>query len=378
MPHSRIRVLALCVLVLTASAHTNSRLAAQAADASDAAIQKRLDSVRSDLFTRPERVKESVRELKEILALDPRSAEGHLLLGIAYRTLGSADMMAEATAELRQALALNPAFVHAHYYLARIYLDLGRAQRAHDELEAALQQVPHQPQFLALLGETERQLGNAQRALDIAQQALTADGNLTEARYYLARAMLDLKRRDDAIRELEQVARSGAQVADVYLWLGTAYQDAGRIDMALNSLGEAARIEPARSDIRIRLARAYRTKGLLAKAEEQLTLAAPKAGDAQATSSYQQQQSDWYVERGLLSVKQNRPAEAIDAFKKALDVDPNSGPAHRHLAETYLQQGSYALARQHAASAAKLGFPLAADKRKLLQEKLPQMEAPRR
>src|SRR4029450_11928544 len=137
------------------------------------------------------------------------------------RTLGSADMMAEATAELRQALELNPAFVHAHYYLARIYLHLGRAQRAHDELEVALKQVPNQPQFLALLAETERQLGNAARALEIAQQALPGDSNPTQARYYLARAMLDLKRTDDAIRELEQVARSGAQVADVYLWLGT-------------------------------------------------------------------------------------------------------------------------------------------------------------
>jgi tetratricopeptide (TPR) repeat protein len=361
------------VFVLTSS----DVIAAQAPDASDAAIQKRLDTVRADLFTRPERVKESVRELKEILALNPRSAEGHLLLGIAYRTLGSADMMAEATAELRQALELNPAFVHAHYYLARIYLDLGRAQRAHDELEVALKQVPHQPQFLALLAETERQLGNAARALEIAQQALTGDSNLTEARYYLARAMLDLKRTDDAIRELEQVARSGAQVADVYLWLGTAYQDSGRVDMAINALGEAARIEPARSDIRIRLARAYRGKGVLVKAEEQLALAAPKAADAQATSAYQQQQAEWYLERGLLSVRQNRLPAAIDAFQKVLDIDPDNGAAHRHLAEAYLQQGSYARARQHAATAAKLGFPLSAEKRKLLQAKPPQKDAPR-
>ena len=66
--------------------------------------------------------------------------------------------MGEAVAELRQALALNPGFAPAHLYLAHIYLDLGRAGRAREEMWAALVQVPGNPQFLALLGETERQL----------------------------------------------------------------------------------------------------------------------------------------------------------------------------------------------------------------------------
>src|SRR6185369_7357838 len=74
-------------------------------------IQERLDRVRADLFSRAERVTDDVRELKEILALDPRSAEAHVLLGVAYSTLGTRDLKGEAVAEFRQALELNPGLV---------------------------------------------------------------------------------------------------------------------------------------------------------------------------------------------------------------------------------------------------------------------------
>src|SRR5262252_2237966 len=103
-----------------------------------ASVQERLDRVRADLFSRAERVDEDVRELKQILAIDPRSAEGHALLGIAYRAQGSTEMLGESVAEFRQALDLNPGLVPVHFYLARVYLDLGRAPRAREELESAL------------------------------------------------------------------------------------------------------------------------------------------------------------------------------------------------------------------------------------------------
>src|SRR5204862_7355045 len=112
-------------VVAGASSDSERLRAVSQAGAAQASIQARLDRVRADLFSKPERVNDDIRELKDILALDPRSAEGHLLLGIAYRTLGSEDLMGEAVAELRQALELNPDFVPARFYLGHLYLDLG-------------------------------------------------------------------------------------------------------------------------------------------------------------------------------------------------------------------------------------------------------------
>ena len=140
-----------------------------------APIQERLDRVKADLYSRTDRLDENVKELKQILALDPRSADAHMLLGIAYSTWGSKELKGEAIGEFRQALDLNPRLVQVRFFLAHLYLDLGRAVRAREELEAALAQTPGNPEFLALLGEAERQLKNPRRAVEVTRQALQAD-----------------------------------------------------------------------------------------------------------------------------------------------------------------------------------------------------------
>jgi tetratricopeptide (TPR) repeat protein len=302
-----------------------NRTAAAQADAAKPSIQERLDRVRADIFSRADHVDAGIHELKTILGIDPRSAEAHLLLGIAYRIAGSPELMGESVAELRQALALNPDLTAAHFYLARIYLDLGRAARAREELESALVQVPGNAQFMALLGEAERQLKNPGRSVELTRQALQGDESFAEARYYLGLALFDLGRRDEAIKELERVVLSHPKVADAYFSLGNLYLDAGRFDEALATLTEGTRVDPSRPDLRIQMARAYREKGLLAKADAQLTLAMPRATASLASplAQYQQLELDFYLEQGFLRLQQARREAAARALQKALAIDPN-------------------------------------------------------
>src|SRR5436190_403498 len=74
------------------------------AAAPSAPIQERLERVRAELYSRTDRLAENVTELKQILALDPRSAAAHMLLGIAYSTLGSKELTGAAIGEFRPAL----------------------------------------------------------------------------------------------------------------------------------------------------------------------------------------------------------------------------------------------------------------------------------
>jgi tetratricopeptide (TPR) repeat protein len=310
-------------------------IAASQVTAPPPAIQERLDRVSADLFSRAEHVKDDVRELKEILAVDPRSAEAHTLLGIAYSTLGSRDLKGEAVAEFRQALERDPTLVQVRFYLAHVYLDLGRAARAREELETALVQVPGHPEFLALLGETERQLKNPSRAVEVTRQALQADPSFAQARYYLALALLDLGQRDEAVKELEQVVQSGPPAIDPYLALGNAYVDGGRATDAIETLTNGLRLAPARPEPHIALARAYRSKGQLDKAEAQLALGVPKRTATAASSDYpyQQVELDFYLERGMVKLRRGQLAAAAEAFKKVLDLEPHHEAATRELAE---------------------------------------------
>jgi tetratricopeptide (TPR) repeat protein len=298
-------------------------------------IQERLERVKADLYSRTDRLSENVKELKQILAVDPRSADAHMLLGIAYSTWGSKELKGEAIGEFRQALDLNPRLFQIRFFLAHLYLDLGRAARAKEELEAALVQTPGNPDFLALLGEAERQLKNAPRAVEVTRQALQADPSFAPARYYLGLALLDAGRRDEAIKELEQVVRAGAPVADAYLALGSAYIDAGRTTEAIETLSQGVRVDAAKSELHIALARAYRSKGLLEKADAQLTLGRPKRAPLSDSSDYpyQQVELDFHLERGMVKLQRGQLAAAAEAFKKVLELEPAHEAAARELAE---------------------------------------------
>lgn len=311
----------------------------------------------------------AVRELKEILAIDPKLAEAHLLLGVAYRLKGDRDLVGEAKAELRQSLALKPDLVPARFFLAELYLDLGRPRQAREQLRAGLAQVPGQPQLLALLGETERRQGDPRGALDVLRPIVQADAAFGQARYYLALALFDLGERDAAIRELETVARSNVAVADVYASLGAAYLEAGRLDEAVAVLEQGLQLRP-QPEMRVPLARGYRLQGRLEQAEEQLDLAAAQAPASQFSAQHSQEVA-FFLERGQLALARKRLGVAAEAFRRLLESDPQHGPGNRHLAEVYLLQGRFAEAAELAGRAERAGSPLSEDRRRQLEEQYP-------
>ena len=347
------------------------RLTAQQRAASDkASIDAQLKRVAAEIFAGTKRVDENIAELKAILAQDPQSAQAHMLLGIAYRTKGSPDLMGEAAGELRQAIQLDPSLAPARLYLAHLYLDLARPERAKAEMQTALEQLPGQPQFLALLGEAERQLGDAKGALDLTGKALEASPDFAEARYYQGLALYDLGRRDEAIQEFEQVLKAGGRRPEVYSSLGSAYLAAGRLDQAIASLTDAIKLDPSRPEPMIDLARAYRLKGEPSKAEAPLTQVRSMVAPTAVSGGDQRIQRDLYFEEGLLRLQLNQLEAAARSLRKVVDLDSSYGPGHRYLAEVYIRQGLYTKAQDQALRGEKLGSPLPADLQKTLDEKL--------
>jgi tetratricopeptide (TPR) repeat protein len=340
------------------------------ADAGQPSIDARLKAVAADLFSRTDRVDQNIAELKSILAADPRSAEAHMLLGIAYRTKGSQDLIGEAAGEFRQAIAIDASLVPAYLYLAHVYLDLARPERAREELQAGLARAPAQPQLLALLGETERQMGNPKTTLDLTAQALKIDATFVEARYYQGLALYDLGRRDEAIQAFEAVVQAGGRRPEVYASLGSAYLETGHLDEAIVSLTEGLTLDQSRADMIIQLARAYRLKGQLTRAQDVLSHAQALVGTTAVSASEQQAQRDLSLEEGLIHLKLGQLAAAAKSLQKVVDLDSSFGPGHRYLAEVLLRQGLYTKAADQASRAEKLGSPLPADLQKTLDAKL--------
>lgn len=298
------------------------------------AVLETLNRVGANLFSPKPDAAQAIGVLKGLLAADPGLAEGHMLLGIAYRVQATPELMGEAVAELRQAIALKPSLLRARLALARVYLDMARASRAREELEAALQQAPDRPEIMSLLAEAERQLANPRRAVELTRRVLARDESAVEARYYLALALLDLGQHAAAIREMQRVVKSGANPAEANLGLGTAYLEAGRVDAALAALRDSVRADPLRAQTHLQLARAYRAKRMFDAAETELKLARPSAA-AGLNALYHSIEADLDMEEGLLRLQQGRFEAAAAAFERVLAENASHAAARQRLAEVH-------------------------------------------
>jgi Tfp pilus assembly protein PilF len=66
------------------------------------------------------------------------------------------------------------------------------------------------------------------------------------------------------------------------------------------------------------------------------------------------QAEEAYLHLGDVRLRQNRPAEAEQALKQALQADPEFVPAHQRLAQLFADQGRTAEALKHQREAERL------------------------
>lgn len=303
------------------SAHSSSQRSAS--------FEERLARAREQV--RGGRHEQAIPLLKELLAEDAQSAEAHMLLGVAFRSLASPDFIGEAKAELRQALALDPRLPWARFALARIYLDLGRHGRAREELEEGLKELPDQPLFLSFLAETHRLLGDPQRALELAGRALKLAPGLSLARLHLARASLDLDRPEEALRQLEPARHAEPVLPEVLHTLGALYLRAGRPEDATQVLEKAIGLDPSSAKGRVELARAYLQQNEVDKALDQLERAFPKGSQMLSSAYFQELEAEVYFLTGEANRMKGRRDEALQAYRRAIEIDPAHREARRRL-----------------------------------------------
>jgi tetratricopeptide (TPR) repeat protein len=271
-------------------------------------------------------------ELKRALAMEPRSAAAHQLLGQAYLAQGAVEFLAEAKAEFQQALDLDPGLVWARFYLAKIYLDLGRLDRARQELERGLDIRPDTPHLLSLLGEAHRRIGDPQRSVELNSRALIADPAFTPANYYRALASLDLASDDEAARDLERAVASPHVIPEMYVALGAIHLRRENLEPAAANFRKAIALDPQRPEGHLRLAEVLRRRKAYEQALAELKLALPEPGRFLSTEYYQKLRAGAWFETGRVYQEQGKRDRAADAYRRALESDPSHEGARRELA----------------------------------------------
>ena len=163
-------------------------------------------------------------------------------------------------------------------------------------------------------------------------QASTPEELSTQDKVRMAQSMLNAGRTGDAVDLLEQALAEEPESAQLQLFYGKINFQAGNFAEAEAGFRKAIELDPYLTDARNFLGAAYAEQGKTAEAEQEYLAA---LNDPAYTSP-----DMVYLNLALLYSSQGRNLEAIDALRKAVEINPRFYKAHFELASLLDREGN--------------------------------------
>lgn len=158
--------------------------------------------------------------------------------------------------------------------------------------------------------------------------------------------LLERRRYEAAYEAYDAVIRSGHGTAGEHAGRGITLLVSGRYDEALADLDRALALDPDHWDARYYRNVVYARLGRYQEALADLERLASGPERVEVLS-------DW----GAVLAKLGRRKEALPPLRRAVELDPDSVPAHANLGSVLAMLGRYADAIPHYATAARAGAP---------------------
>jgi tetratricopeptide (TPR) repeat protein len=265
---------------------------------------------------------------KAVLA-DPQATAPLVNLGDLYvRNLHKPD---KAIGFYRKALQIDPSHAGAHYALGIALLETRDVPNSMKEFETSAQLAPKNPLPLYMLARTNVIKKEYQKAIELYDRALVIQPDFYPARLEKSDVLITLGKSDMALQELQSVVKLQPALSLAQLKLGMLYEkqkmypDAmaayvaalaaahrERLDLALEWANNAVRLMPQEPAFQDTLAAVYRSRGETDKAITVLQKITAGSKRPLAVSYYQ---------LGLLYADKGRKQDALNAFRKALQIN---------------------------------------------------------
>src|SRR5229473_7175274 len=274
-------------------------------------------------------------QFKKALELEPRNYDANHNLGELYVRRGK---VTAATPYLEQAQRIKPDSYDNGYDLALAYIVTSRLADARQLLQNLLKQKDS-AELHNLLGEVEEKDGKFVAAAN--EYELAAHLDPSESNLFDWGSELLLHRTlDPAIQVFQTAAERYPNSPRVAIGLGIAYYSRGNYDDAVKSLLHAADLSPADPRVYPFLSRAYDSSP--SQAEEVIAhfrrFAEQQPGNGRAQFYFAM--SLW---KGKRAQDPNLDLTQIGALlKKSIALDPSLAEAHLQLGNLYSEQQKYA------------------------------------
>jgi superkiller protein 3 len=348
------------------------------------------------------RHQQTLKLIEGMIAKAPENAKLHYLLGSVYFDMGDYDRAIDL---FIRCLELDIRYMAAGQKLVRAYLKKGEKGKAIRRYEVMLGQNPS-PELYNQVGVLHFENGEFDRAIDHFRKALQLKPGFPSARRnlfnaYKAKAgdLIEKKDYDDAIEVLRRAIGLNPMDAQVHLMLGVALSENGRFNEAASEFETVLKINPGYGEAKRNLAAAYNNLGVEASRRRDwdeamrfyrrameldpqvrefrsnLESACWNKGQRLASQGRYRPAIGYFAEClklnpslkeahlqiGVLHVRLNEFPQAITAFQKALELDPNYREAkhdliaaHHAYAQALDRSGRYAEAVSHLKKAIQL------------------------
>jgi len=243
-------------------------------------------------------------------------------------------MLALGSASVRSTSAFSQTSEQSleHLQAGAAHLQHNEVDQAIPECKAAVAADPQSAPAHMLLGEAYLATGSFSmfaEAVAELRQALDIDPKLLWARFYLARCYMDLGRYDRAQQELEQGLAERPDVPHFLSLLGEVNRKQGHPEKSVELNGKAVELDPSLTP-----AHYYRALAYMDLKQDDQAFA-----ELEASVQSKYVAPEMYLTLGSLFARRGKFAEAEDACKKAITLDPSRSESYLALAQIYNLHG---------------------------------------
>jgi Flp pilus assembly protein TadD len=152
-----------------------------------------------------------------------------------------------------------------------------------------------------------------------------------------ADALYNSQQWDEAIAAYKEILERSPSLSVINLQIAAAYRNMRAFDDALKAYNELLRIDPTSDKAKVGIAMTNLEKGDLEMAERTLEVAAKAPGATREV----------FYDLGEIKLAKSQPAEAVQAYERAAEVDPTWGKPPLALGRIAMEQGDAAAARRY-------------------------------
>jgi tetratricopeptide (TPR) repeat protein len=209
------------------------------------------------------------------------------------------------------------------------YLEKARYQKAIPLLKAYLQDYPNSSRGHYDLGYATFRTHDFPSSIKSLSKSLSLNANDPEAHKILALDCSSVGRYDLAETELREAIRQRPNAAEYHYFLGRVYYSTGVYPLAKKELEEAIRLQPS-------YMKAYDNLGLTMEVLGDNAAALRNYVIAQRLNEEQELHSEWpCVDISAYFNLQEKPDQALQYARKAVETNPNSAMAYFEMAKAF-------------------------------------------